>query len=106
MFRVSISLMPSTYWKYSSSSLTMKPFHLVGAHADVIEEDVDLGDVERREDIHPHPVEAQQAAADQGHDQHQGRDRAPHREGGRIHEASLKRTHSSLRIGNQGNFNG
>ena len=25
MFRVLISLMPSTYWKYSSSSLTMKP---------------------------------------------------------------------------------
>ena len=25
MFRVSMSLMPSTYWKYSSSWLTMKP---------------------------------------------------------------------------------
>ena len=54
--------------------------HLVGAHADVIEEDVDLRDVQRREDIHPHPIKAQHATADQCHDQHQGRNRAPHRE--------------------------
>ena len=53
---------------------------LVGTHADVIEEDVDLRRVQRGEDIHSHPAEGQDAAADQGHDQHQGRDRAPHRE--------------------------
>ena len=62
--------------------------HLVGAHADVIEEDVDLRDVQRGEDVHPHPAVGQHAAADQGHDQHQGRDRAPHGEDGRIHEPS------------------
>ncbi len=59
--------------------------HLVGAHADEIQEDIDLRDVQRREDIHAHPVEAEKAAADKGHDQHQGRDWAPHGEAGRIH---------------------
>ena len=59
--------------------------HLVGAHADVVEEDVDLGDVQRGEDVHPHAVIGQDAAADQGHDHHHGRDRAPHGEDGWIH---------------------
>ena len=62
-----------------------EPLHLVGAHADVVEEDVDLRGVQRGEDVHPHPAVGQDAAADQGHDQHQGRDRAPHGEDGRIH---------------------
>ena len=63
--------------------------HLVGAHADVVEEDVDLRGVQRGEDVHPHPAVGQHAAADQGHDQHQGRDRAPHGEDGRIHQPTL-----------------
>ena len=32
-----------------------EPLHLVGAHADVVEEDVDLRGVQRGEDVHPHP---------------------------------------------------
>ncbi len=61
-------------------------FHLVGAHADIIEEDVDLRHVQRGEDVHPHPAVGQRATADQGHDQHQDRDRMSHREAGRIHD--------------------
>ena len=45
-----------------------EPLHLVGAHANVIEEDVDFGNVERGEDIDAHPVQAQKATADQRHD--------------------------------------
>ena len=68
-----------------------EPLHLGGAHADVIEEDVDLRRVQRREDIHPHLVEGEDTAADQGHDQHQGRDRMPHREDDRIHDRPPRR---------------
>jgi hypothetical protein len=64
--------------------------HLVGAHADVIEEDVDLRDVQRGEDVDAHPAVGQRAAADQGDDQHQGRDRTPHGEDGRIHSPNSR----------------
>ena len=66
-----------------------EPFHLVGAHADVVEEDVDLRHVQRGEDVHPHAVVGQHAAADQGHDHHHGRDRVPHGYHGRIHRPIL-----------------
>ena len=65
--------------------------HLGGTHADVIEVDVDLRGVQRRKDVHPHPVHAQDPAADQRDNQHQGRDRVPHREDDRIHEPSSGR---------------
>ena len=39
---------------------------LVGTHADEIEEDVDLGSVQRGEDVHPHLFIGQGAEADQG----------------------------------------
>src|SRR5205807_128302 len=57
---------------------------LVGAHADVVEEDVDLGGVQGREDVHAHLGVGQEAAADEGHDQHEGRDRVPHGEDRRV----------------------
>ena len=66
----------------------MKPFHLVRAHADVIEEDVDSGCAQRRKDVHVHPVEGQEAAADEGHDHYQGRDGTPHGEDRWIHSSS------------------
>ena len=39
--------------------------HLVGAHADVLQEDVDPRLIERGEDVHAHPAVSKDAAADQ-----------------------------------------
>ena len=47
------------------------PFHLLGARANVIKIRVNLGSVQRR-DVHTHLVQAEDPAADQGDDQHQG----------------------------------
>ena len=63
MFRVSISAMPSTNWKYSSILVDDEALDLVGTHAHVTEKDVDLGSVQRGEDVRAHPVEGQHAAA-------------------------------------------
>ena len=69
--------------------------HLVGAHADVIQEDVDLRDIQRGEDVHAHPAVGKDAAADQRHDQHQGRDGATHCDNSRIHDSMPPPTRSS-----------
>ena len=57
-----------------------KALDLIGAHADEVEEDIDLWNVERGEDVHPHPLIGQDSQADQPDDQHHGRDGMIHRE--------------------------
>ena len=54
--------------------------HLVGPHADVIEKDVDFRHIQGGKNIDPHFFVGKRTATDEGHDQHQCRDRAPHRE--------------------------
>ena len=62
-------------------------FHLVGAHADVIQKDVDLRHIESRENVHFHAIVSQGACADQTDDEHERRDRPLHREDCRIHKS-------------------
>ena len=70
----------------------MKPFDLVGAHAGVIagprRSCGSLSDGKMSTRIR---LQGQDAAADQGHDHHQHRDRPPHGEDDRIHDAGSRR---------------
>ncbi len=79
-----------------------EPLDLVGAHADEVEEDVDLRGIQRREDVHPHPREGQGAEADQADDQHQQRDGMIHRQDAGIRGAPALRRfigHNQLLLG-------
>ena len=64
------------------------PLDLARVHAGVVVHHVDLGCVDRREDVDPHLVQRQHAAANQRHDNHHQRDRPPHCENGKIHRRS------------------
>ncbi len=79
--------MPSNVLEIKLELVDDEALHLIGAHANVIQEDVDLRNIERGKDVHPHPCVGQGAAADQGHDQHQRRDGSAHGEDGRVHNA-------------------
>ncbi len=68
-----------------------QPFHLGGAHAVEILDDVDLRQIERREDVDAHAVHGQSAAADQGDHHHHHGDGVAHRELDGVHGLSVCR---------------
>ncbi len=67
-----------------------QPFHLGRAHAVEVLDDVDLRQVEGREDIDAHAENGQHPAADQRDHHHQHGDRVAHREVDGVHGVFLR----------------
>ena len=66
-----------------------QPFHLGRAHAVEVLDDVDLRQVERGKNVHPHAINGQAAAADQGDHQHEHGDRMAEGKVDRVHARFL-----------------
>ena len=74
-----------------------QPFHLGGAHAVVVLDDVDLRQVERREDVDAHAERRPARRRRSGHDQHHHRDGMTQCEIDGVHDAMSRRSHSGGR---------
>ena len=66
-----------------------QPFHLGGAHAVEVLDDVDLRHVERRENVDAHLGNGQRPAADQAHDHHHHCDGMTQGKSNRVHSKRI-----------------